>query len=144
MPVEWLQGGLHEVIEWDIFFALSPASRNVSVWPGRITGGVRRGSARLRAPSWYLESRRSTKPGFSGPSGSVRGSGMPVGPPPWLSFSGRWPCVTEPLRLTFVLNGFWPGPRPAMYATMIPIDSHHAPREVSEVALVESTSPFRS
>ena len=36
-----------------------------------------------------------------------------------------------PRRFTRVRNGLWPGPPFAMYATMIPIDSHQAPRELS-------------
>ena len=53
----------------------------------------------------------------------------PPASPPWLSFSGRCPCVSRPRRSTLPENGSTPPRAPGAKATgMIPIDSYHEAR----------------
>src|SRR3954451_23202402 len=66
-------------------------------------------------------------------------------PPPWLSFSGRWPCVTTPCQSTLCANGSTPvtlGSLVYQSGSMIPITSYHDAREVSYVAEPLSVSPL--
>ena len=72
-------------------------------------------------------------PFASGRPSRSRTSGRPEKrPPPWLSFSGRCPCVTWPGTSTSVVNGSFPVVPPASNITgMIAIDSYHDARRVS-------------
>jgi hypothetical protein len=62
-----------------------------------------------------------------GPSLSLRASGRPLSPPPWLSFSGSWPCVTLPsVSISSPANGSLPPTGFSVISTgMMPIDSYH-------------------
>src|SRR4051794_7167717 len=77
------------------------------------------------------------------PESSRRASGRPKVLPPWLSFSGRWPCVRTPCQSTGEVNGSTaPGTCPSAHQTsMIPIDSYHEARLESYVAETSSVSP---
>jgi hypothetical protein len=79
-----------------------------------------------------------------GPSLSLRASGRPLMPPPWLSFSGSCPCVTLPsVSILSPANGSLPPTGFRVTAMgMMPIDSYHDPRLVSYVALIDTTSPL--
>src|SRR3954462_7843 len=66
-------------------------------------------------------------------------------PPPWLSFSGRWPCVTTPCQSTLCANGSTPltlGSLVYQSGSMIPITSYHDARVVSYIAETLSVSPL--
>src|SRR5690242_21089368 len=77
-----------------------------------------------------------------GPSGRAAGFAYGPAPPPWLSFSGRWPCVRTPGTSTRVRNGSAPPTGRFVIATgMIAIDSYHDAREVSYVPCTLRTSP---
>src|SRR3954462_15810388 len=80
-------------------------------------------------------------PGVAGPAAVLRGAFSVVFFPPWLLFSGRWPCVSTPGRSTFLTNGSSPPGPLYIHTTARPIDSYHAARAVSYVALILSTSP---
>src|SRR3954462_12433800 len=66
-------------------------------------------------------------------------------PPPWLSFSGRWPCVTTPCQSTFFANGSTPftlGSLVYQSGSMMPITSYHDAREVSYIADTRGVPPL--
>src|SRR3954454_22549526 len=66
-------------------------------------------------------------------------------PPPWLSFSGRCPCVTTPCQSTLRANGSTPltlGSLVYQSGAMTPITSYHDARVVSYTAETLSVSPL--
>src|SRR4051812_45252820 len=68
-------------------------------------------------------------------------------PPPWLSFSGRWPCVTTPCQSTRPANGSTPltvGSVVNQTGSTTPIPSSHGAGVVSYVADTLSVSPLRT
>src|SRR3954467_6348241 len=77
------------------------------------------------------------------PDSILRASGSPKTPPPWLSFSARWPWVTMPCQSTGVVNAsVAPAVCPSAYQRfMIPIDSYQEARLESYVAETSSVSP---
>src|SRR5690348_10824367 len=134
MPVNSLQGDLHAVIVW--YAAWSGGvplteSRfvNFNEWP-RLTTGSR--PLFERSPRPYVKSLMFTL-FVGGPDSIEFGFGSPTGVPPWLRFSGRWPCVRIPLVSTPLVNGSLPsGCAPLAYqVTMIPIVSYHEAFEMS-------------
>jgi hypothetical protein len=136
-----LHGARQEVIECRIPFTASRFT-NFNVPPGRIVGGRRRLPTRSRSPRPYRKPLIATvRLGGGGADSSRRGSARPENAPPWLRFSGRWPCVSTPGRSVSTTNGSGPLP-PALNMTgMIPIDSYHEARMASYVAETSSTSP---
>src|SRR4051794_23390807 len=77
------------------------------------------------------------------PASIRRASGSPKAPPPWLSFSARWPWVVIPCQSIGVVNGSAaPAVCPSAYQRfMIPIDSYQEARLESYVADTLSVSP---
>src|SRR5436190_15708492 len=89
-----------------------------------------------------------SSPATATPDGSLRASGNVAAPvPPWLSFSGRWPCVTAPRASIGWVNGSGaPAIGVVVYQSgaMIPMTSYHDARDVSYVADTLSVSPLRT
>src|SRR5215213_1309213 len=131
MPVVRLQGDLHAVIVW--YFA---SRREVSGSESRFTklsdlprftiGGRPLRPVRLRSPRPYVKSEMLMV-FVGGPASMDAGLGRPLSfEPPWLLFSGRWPCVRRPVASTPSVNGSLPsGCFPSAYqSTMIPMVSY--------------------
>src|SRR5919202_2569545 len=141
MPVVRLQGARHDVIECRIPRRASRLT-NFSVPPGRIVGGRRFLPTRSRSPRAYWKPLIAIVRFAGGGSDSRRrGSASPENRPPWLRFSGRWPCVSTPRLSTSTLNGSGPLSPGRNIVGRIPIDSYQDARLESYVACTESTSP---
>src|SRR6476620_7853124 len=98
MPVVRLQGDLHAVIVWYLAVRTGPPgseSRFVNLidLPRFTTGGRPLLPVSARSPRPYTKSLMFTF-FVGGPLSIDVGSGSPLSfEPPWLSCSGRWPCL---------------------------------------------------
>src|SRR5262245_2866086 len=88
MPVVPVHGSLHAVIVWKpLMLEIASLLWKVSVPPGWIVGMF------WPTFAWYAKDWMLTVLSGAGALHSDRGSGAPVGSPPWLSFSCRCPWV---------------------------------------------------
>src|SRR3954452_14979657 len=128
MPVDPVHGALHAVIECHTFWSGASKLSNVMLWPSVTVGTF---PLAVRSPAPYSKLPIGIVVASGPDAASLASANCVEGWPPWLSFSGRCPCVSTPFWSIVFENGSLPPGPSYIHTTPNPIDSYHDARFVS-------------